>query len=60
MFKKQFKVSNSHKLAGKDKKKLKEQLLKQNYEPASVEAVLDDKQFENVELSQDKLQGSKV
>jgi hypothetical protein len=43
MFKKQFKVSNSHNIAGKDKKKLKEQLLKQNYEASSVEAMLDDK-----------------
>jgi len=43
MFKKQFKISNSHQVANKDKKKLKEQLLKQNYEQTSVEAFLDDK-----------------
>ena len=60
MFKKQFKISNSHQVANKDKKKMKEQLLKQGYDPSSVETFLDDKQFDDVELSQDKLQGSKV
>lgn len=60
MFKKKFKVSNSHSLAGKDKKKLREELGKQGFENASIEAFLDDKQFDNNELMVDKLAGSKV
>ena len=43
MFKKQFKISNTHSVAGKDKKKLKEQLLRQSFEPAAIEAFLDGK-----------------
>ena len=43
MFKKQFKVSNSHALANKDKKKLKEQLLKQSFDPPSIDALLEAK-----------------
>ena len=48
-------------MAGKDKKKLKETLLKQNFDPASVDTYLDDKKFEGgQELILDKLQGSKT
>ncbi len=54
MFKKQFKISNSHAVAGKDKKKIKEILLKQNFDPTSVDMFLDDKNFDS-ELFQDKL-----
>ena len=61
MFKKEFKIANSHALANKDKKKLKEHLLKLNsYDPVCVDAFLDDKQYDNQELTMDKLSGSKV
>jgi len=59
MFKKQYKISNSHALANKDKKKIREILIKQSFDPASIDAFLDDKRYE-CELLQDKLQGSKT
>jgi predicted ribosome-associated RNA-binding protein Tma20 len=60
MFKKQFKISNSHSLANKDKKKLRESLVKQGFDGPNIEAFLDDKQFDSIELTVDKLAGSKV
>lgn len=47
MFKKQFKISNSHSVANKEKKKFKETLLSLKYDPKSVDVLLDDKQFDN-------------
>ncbi len=47
MFKKVFKISNQHPLANKDKKKLREQLLKQSFDAVSIDAFLDDKQFDS-------------
>ena len=60
MFKKSFKISNSHSVANKDKKKIREQLIKQQFDAPSIEGFLDDKNFEGSELLLDKLQGSKV
>lgn len=60
MFSKHFKISNSHSIANKDRKKIKDILLDYKYDPACVTAFLDDKQFEGEELITDKLQGSKV
>lgn len=60
MFKKPFKISASHSVANKDKKKLKEQLVKLNFHAESVAAFLDDKLYGNEELTMDKLQGSKA
>lgn len=60
MFKKPFKIANSHSVANKDKKKLKESLLKLNFHPESVTAFLDDKLYSNEELTIDKLQGLKA
>ena len=61
MFKKTFKISNSHSVANKDKKKIREQLIKQQFDAPSVDAFLNDKKFEGgSELLLDKLQGSKV
>ena len=60
MFKKPFKIANSHSLAGKDRKKLREQLAKQGFAADAVEALLDDKQNGGEELLVDKLQGSKA
>ena len=60
MFKKPFKIANSHSVANKDKKKMKENLIKMNYHPESVAAFLDDKNYNNEELTMDKLQGLKA
>jgi len=45
MFKKAVKIQNSHNLAQKDKKKLKEILLSLKYDTYSAEKFLDDKNF---------------
>lgn len=55
MFKHKFKISGSHNLSSKDKKKLKQGLVKFSYEPACVDAFLDDKLFEEVPLAISKL-----
>lgn len=55
MFKKQVKVSNSHSVANKDKKKLKDYLLALKYDAKSIDTFLDDKSYNDDELVMDKL-----
>ena len=67
MFKKRVKISNSHQLSNKDKKQLKEQLLKLEYYPDIVEQFFNDKNYQDenegdddVKLTMDKLQGARA
>ncbi|CDW79297.1 eukaryotic translation initiation factor 2d-like [Stylonychia lemnae] len=60
MFKKQVKIQNSHSVANKDKKKLKEQLVALRYDVKAAEIFLDDKNYDNNELMMDKIQASKA
>jgi hypothetical protein len=53
MFKKSFKVSNSHAISSKDQKKLQAQLLKLKYAPEFAARIPED-------IEVDKLVGSKV
>lgn len=60
MFKKQVKIQNTHSVANKDKKKLKEQLIALKYDQKCVETFLDDKTYDNQELIMEKIQASKA
>ena len=61
MFKKPFKVSNSHPLSNKDKKNLNTQLTKLDFNEACVTHLLkDDNYDEEAKLMIDKLTGSKT
>ena len=57
MFKKPFKVSNSHALSNKDKKNLKQQLEKLDYDEEIIKFLLTD--VDESSLMIDKLAGSK-
>ena len=47
MFKKPFKVANSHSLSNKDKKKLREKLVKQqNYSAELADYIMDDSNYD--------------
>ena len=56
MFKKQCKVSNQHAVSNKDKKRIKEQLLKQHFSPESLSVLWDGED----ELFIEKLVGCKA
>jgi len=67
MFKKRFKISNSHPLSNKDRKNLRDQLLKLQYDADSVTHFLNDKNYVDMDeqedgarLCMDKIQGSKA
>jgi hypothetical protein len=66
MFKKHFKISNSYPLSNKDRKNLKDLLIKYQYDPELVQYFFNDKNYidscENgdVNLYMDKVQGSKL
>ena len=60
MFKKKIKVQNSHSVSNKDKKKMKEQLLNNGFGLNEVETLLDDKKYDDSELTMEKLQGLKT
>jgi hypothetical protein len=67
MFKKRFKVSNSHPISNKDRKALKDLLLKLEFEPDYINHFLTDKNFEaefeneeDCQICMDKITGQRV
>ena len=68
MFKKRFKVSNSHAVSNKDRKNLRQEMLKQGYDEQLITHFLNDKNYggssrdggcEDNSLTMDKLAGSR-
>ena len=59
MFKKRFKIGNSHPVSNKDRKNIREVLLKYQYDADSVTHFLNDKNFQescdDVQLCQGKV-----
>ena len=63
MFKKAFKVSNSHSVSNKDKKKVREKLVqKQGYSAALADYILNDENYDedSSELRVNKIMGTRL